>query len=307
MFCAGVVTLENGTIVASGGNPSDRRSSNFDPATLTWSPNTDMNDLRWYASNVTLPNNKIFATFGKDAGNRSEIYDPTADTWTNLPNATMQTLVDEQNAINGAPNPGGAFSQEWWAHIAVTPQGDVFQGGPTPTWHKFDPLGGATNTVLGQPIGDVSRMYGNAVTYDEGKVLLVGGGDRRLATPTSVNNSYLVDLTGPAPSITAAAPMNFPRALSNSVTLPNGEVLVIGGNTVAKIFSDEGSVLPAEIYSPSMDTWTVVDSITIPRNYHSTALLLKDGRVLSAGGGACGNGCSANHLDGQIYSPPYLF
>jgi YVTN family beta-propeller protein len=100
--------------------------------------------------------------------------------------------------------------------------------------------------------------------------------------------------------------MNYPRALSNSVVLPNGKVLVIGGNTVAKIFSDEGSVLPAEIYDPAFDSWTVVDSITIPRNYHSTALLLKDGRVLSAGGGACGN-CSANHLDGQIYSPPYLF
>ena len=129
------------------------------------------------------------------------------------------------------------------------------------------------------------RMYGNAVTYDEGKVLLVGGSDRRSATPTSVNNVYLIDLNGPAPTITAGAPMNFPRALSNTVTLPNGEALVIGGNTVGKIFSDEGSVLPAEIYSPATDTWTVVDSITIPRNYHSTALLLKDARVLSAGGG----------------------
>ena len=29
--------------------------------------------------------------------------------------------------------------------------------------------------------------------------------------------------------------------------------------------------------------------------------------MLSAGGGACGAGCGANHLDGQIFSPPYLF
>ncbi|HEU4430585.1 MAG TPA: PKD domain-containing protein, partial [Myxococcota bacterium] len=48
-------------------------------------------------------------------------------------------------------------------------------------------------------------------------------------------------------------------------------------------------------------------SMSVARTYHSTALLLKDGRVLSAGGGACGNGCAANHLDGQIFSPPYLF
>ncbi len=305
-FCAGISTLENGVVVASGGNPDDRKTSSFDPATLAWSRLADMNDLRWYGANVTLPDNRVFSTFAKSAGNRSEVYDPATNSWTATPNANMQTLVNEQNAINAAPNPAGALGQEWWAHIAITPQGDVFQGGPTPTWHRFDPIGGAANVVLGQPIGDLARMYGNAVTYDAGKVLLVGGADRRKTEPTSVDNVYRVDLTGPAPSVSAGAPMHYPRALSNSVTLPNGEVLVIGGNTVARIFTDEGSVLPAEIYSPATDSWRIVDSITIPRNYHSTALLLKDGRVLSAGGGACGS-CSANHLDGQIFSPPYLF
>ena len=306
MFCAGLATLENGRIVAAGGNPQDRKTSSFDPATLTWTRLADMNDERWYAAAVTTPTNKVFSSFGKGAGNRSELYDPMTNVWTATPNATMQTLVDEQNAINGSPNPSGALTQEWFSHIAIAPQGDIFQGGPTPTWHRFDPVGGAPNVSLGQPIGDLARMYGNAVSYDEGKVLLVGGADRRLATPTSVNNVYRVDLNGPAPVVTAGARMHFPRALSNSVTLPTGEVLVVGGNTVAKIFSDQGSVLPAEIYSPATDSWRIVDSITIPRNYHSTALLMKDARVLAAGGGACG-GCSANHLDGQIFSPPYLF
>ncbi len=307
MFCAGVSTLEDGTVLASGGNPSDRRTSSFDPTTLTWSPRADMIDKRWYATNVTMPDNRVFSSFGKDAGNRSELYDPATNTWTATPNVNMQTLVDEQNAIQSAPNPTGAFNHEWWSHLTVAPQGDLMMAGPTQTWHRFDPIGGAPNVVLGQPIGDTARMYGNAVNYDAGKLLLIGGGDRRADPPTSVNNVYRIDLNGPAPVLTSGAPMNFPRALSNSVVLPDGKVLVIGGNTVAKIFSDEGSVLPAEIYDPATDTWTVVDSITIPRNYHSTAVLLQDARVLSAGGGACGAGCSANHLDGQIYSPPYLF
>ena len=307
MFCAGISTLENGTIVASGGNPSDRRTSAFNPATLSWSPLANMIDLRWYGTNVTLPDNRIFSSFGKDAGNRSEIYDPATNAWTATPNASMQTLVSEQNAINAAPNPSGALTQEWWAHLAVAPQGDILQAGPTPTWHRFDPIGGEANTVLDQPIGNVARMYGNAVTHGPGQVLLIGGADRRLAQPTSVNHVYRIDLNGPAPTITQGAPMHFPRALSNTVSLPNGELLVVGGNTVAQIFTDNGSVLPAEIYDPEADAWRIVDSLTIPRNYHSIALLLKDGRVLSAGGGACGNGCAANHLDGQIFSPPYLF
>jgi galactose oxidase len=44
----------------------------------------------------------------------------------------------------------------------------------------------------------------------------------------------------------------------------------------------------------------------IPRNYHSVAILLPDGRVFSGGGGLCGD-CTTNHPDGQIFSPPYLF
>ncbi len=306
MFCAGITTLEDGTILASGGNPSDRRTSAFDPDSLEWSPRADMIDRRWYATNVTMPDNRVFSSFGKDAGNRSELYDPATNTWTATPNANMQTLVSEQSAIQSAPNPTGALNHEWWSHLTVAPQGDIMMAGPTQTWHRFDPIGGAPNVVLGQMIGDSPRMYGNAVNYDAGKLMLIGGADRRADPPTTVDNVYLIDLNGPAPLLTQGAPMTFPRALSNSVVMPNGQVLVIGGNTVAKIFSDEGSVLPAEIYDPATDSWEVVDAISIPRNYHSTALLLKDGRVLAAGGGACG-GCSANHLDGQIFSPPYLF
>ena len=43
-----------------------------------------------------------------------------------------------------------------------------------------------------------------------------------------------------------------------------------------------------------------------PRTYHSVALLLPDGRVLSSGGGACGLLCAYNHFDAQIITPPYL-
>jgi len=39
---------------------------------------------------------------------------------------------------------------------------------------------------------------------------------------------------------------------------------------------------------------------------YSVALLMPDGTVFSGGGGLC-NGCSMNHFDAQIWSPPYLF
>ncbi len=307
MFCAGVATLENGTIVAAGGNPSDRRVSAFNPATLSWSPLADMIDLRWYGLAATLPNNTVFASFAKDAGSRTEVYDPATNSWSPRPNVDVQTQLNEQNAINASPNPTGAIDVAWNSHIAVTPQGDVFQGGPTPTWHRYDPMSGAAIVPLGQPIGDVARSYGNAVTYGEGKVLLVGGADSRLDPPTSTNFVFRVDLTGPSPTVTPGPPMRYPRALGNTVTLADGELLVIGGNTVARYFDDTGSILHTEIYSPVNNSWRTTDSIDVPRNYHSTALLMKDGRVLSMGGGGRWSGHPANHLDGQIFSPPYLF
>jgi hypothetical protein len=64
-----------------------------------------------------------------------------------------------------------------------------------------------------------------------------------------------------------------------------------------------------------MNQWTVWESETKPRLYHSTAVLLPDARVLSAGGGEFAkesdpdqpNDPADSHLNAQIFSPPYLF
>ena len=62
----------------------------------------------------------------------------------------------------------------------------------------------------------------------------------------------------------------------------------------------------AEIWNPTTQTFTLDASSAVPRTYHSSAVLVPDGRVFVEGGGLCG-GCSVNHLDAEIYSPAYLF
>src|SRR5262249_34414910 len=52
--------------------------------------------------------------------------------------------------------------------------------------------------------------------------------------------------------------------------------------------------------------WTTLASMSHYRGYHSFALLLPDGRVLSAGGQINSAG-QANGSNAEIFSPPYLF
>jgi galactose oxidase len=102
--------------------------------------------------------------------------------------------------------------------------------------------------------------------------------------------------------------MAYARAFSNSVVLPDGKVLVVGGQQHPQTFTDTGAALSPELWNPATGGFTVMAPEAIPRTYHSVAILLPDGRVFSGGGGLCGAvACSTNHPDGQIYSPPYLF
>jgi hypothetical protein len=71
-------------------------------------------------------------------------------------------------------------------------------------------------------------------------------------------------------------------------------------------FTHAHSCPSAELYDPATETWRFLARISVPRTYHSTALLLQDGRVFTGGGGLCGD-CETNHFDAQIFSPPYLF
>ena len=100
--------------------------------------------------------------------------------------------------------------------------------------------------------------------------------------------------------------MAYPRAFSNGVVLPNGQVVIIGGQTYPVPFTDTTSVLIPEIWDPATLVFRQLKPMQTPRTYHSTGILLSDGRVYEGGGGQCGSGCAQNHFNTEILTPPYL-
>ena len=117
-----------------------------------------------------------------------------------------------------------------------------------------------------------------------------------------------------------AAPMNFRRRQHNATLLPDGTVLVTGGTRGGGGGFDDGfndlspgaPVLEPELWDPATGYWSVLAPETNERCYHSTALLLPDATVLSAGGGEYkpnNQDIPPEHVhrDGQIFHPPYLF
>jgi galactose oxidase len=131
------------------------------------------------------------------------------------------------------------------------------------------------------------------------------GGAPAYQDTTATASSYVIKFTGGV-TVTKVAPMAYPRAFSNGVALPNGQVLIVGGQTTPVPFSDNTAILVPEIWDPATRVFRALKPMQTPRVYHSTAILLPDGRVFVGGGGQCGQGCSANHFNTEILTPPYL-
>ena len=184
----------------------------------------------------------------------------------------------------------------------VAPDGRAFYSGPDQTLRALDTSGTGTWQTFGTR-DSINRDYGGHALFDIGKMLVAGGG------PSS-KDARVVDLNGPTPVVSATAPMAFGRRQHNLTVLADGSVLATGGNSSGAGLVDlNAGVYPAEQWSPATGQWRRLAPMQITRQYHSTALLLADGRVLSSGGGICGTCDQVGYLakNAEIFSPPYLF
>ena len=297
MFCAGHCILADGKILVAGGHNGAHigitDTNLFDPVARTWTKVAPMNYPRWYPTTTTLPNGRVLVTAGEINCNGCvavipEIYNPQTNVWTQLSGASLD-LPDYPHMFV-LPD-GRVLAAAAAQDIIITYVLDV----STQTWSIVDP-----NPVDG----------GSSAMYLPGKVIKSGTSTDTDSVFPSAATTYVLDMTQPSPAWQETAPMAFTRTFHNLTLLPDGTVLATGGGTTTDVIGVSGAVHNAELWSPVTATWTTMASMQKPRLYHSTALLLPDGRVLVMGGGRW-HEVSVNEptdqLSSETYSPPYLF
>jgi hypothetical protein len=122
------------------------------------------------------------------------------------------------------------------------------------------------------------------------------------------NNEWL-DAANPADGWHDYPKWNRQRHNANTVILPDGALLTVGGNSARSNY--RGTLYSAELYSGAADdingAWVEAAPHSIPAAYHSSAILLPDATVLLSEDDRDKSGDAAGRHRVQIYSPPYLF
>lgn len=310
LFCCGHALLPDGRVLVGGGTEAwtatleagadphghaalghFRGTPNayiFDPTSRAWQdaarmvpePGMTTGGGRWYPTLLTLGDGRVLAISGHPSDADTRHYNDTVEAYSRSP------------APLGHWAPIGTVPGEvsYYARGHLLPDGNVFFDSPIGGQnHRFNPATGAWAPVCAGPPIPYDGISTTAallpLTPEDGyrpRVLIAGAADPKVidlgaATPSWQNTVPRTLLVGGTPPV---------RAHSTAVILPTGEVAIVGG------LRDPGqdpatAVLPIEIFEPSTNSWVTMPAVAnchVPRNYHSVALLMPDGRVWMAAG-----------------------
>ena len=294
IFCAGFVQLADGRVFVAGGTKNAafdgiQLTHIFDWKTMSWQQGPDMAYERWYPSvSALMDGQALILAGGPDV-------------------AEIRGADGSIRALPGITSP----SSREYPFTQSSADGRVLHSGAENQIRRLDwNLDGAMEPSVGRD--GITRTYGSYASYAPGLTLVTGGGaalvdgvEKPYASTTIVDTRAGVITTHPATSMANR------RRQHQLTILADGSVLATGGmsETGNGLISLDHAVYAAERWVPEANTWTQLASAAVIREYHSTAVLLPDGRVLTGGGGLCESCASAGYLrkDIEVFSPPYLF
>jgi len=292
IFCSGQTVMPDGRVLITGGDDDSlglgfgiKDATIFDPDTNQWSSAGQMDVPRWYPTNVQMPNGTTLVLAGHEQPQQIhkelESYNPHTNTWTVLPTTAWRRV--------------GLYPR-----TVLLPNGRVLVAGKAAMSKLFNPAKNRWRTLDSMNFG--GRKEG-AVVLLPGlhKVLTAAGLDHGVET----NTAEILDTSDPNPDNWQwqyTGSMAIARDNLNLVLLADGTVLAVGGgDRPLELHSDP--VKTPELYNPATGTWTTMADQSAERTYHSTAVLLPDGRVLSGGS----DSDTPDETTVDIFSPPYLF
>ena len=297
IFCSGQsVIAASGEVLITGGDLTIGGNRNYSiPDTTIFNPQINtlrkaapMAYARWYPTIVDLPDGDMLILGGRQdftpgsTGSHvpaptPEVFRPSTGAWRTLPGAKS----DE------------AFGKVGWYYPSgfQAPNGKVFVVVKDGKMFYVDPAGNGTITKLAPTTLPGETQYPRLM-FQPGRILSLRN-NRKVV---------VIDLNGAQPVWSETAGIDQVRYWSNTTVLADGKVLVNGGSAVSN--KATGVAYDAQIWDPATGQWTQGPNAVKMRLYHSIALLLPDGSVLTGGGGAPG---PIRNLNAEIYYPAYLF
>ncbi|HEV7191756.1 MAG TPA: galactose oxidase-like domain-containing protein [Jatrophihabitantaceae bacterium] len=294
-FCAGEVLLQDGSLLVVGGRGGNTHPTpgtpyvlRFDPVSETWQEQPQTTLGRYYPTTTELPDGRVLITTGNmttgQVNRTVEVFTPGVGS----AQGSLQTVMN--NVV-----------LDLYPKQYVMPNGQVLI-----IQHNLTSLLDTTawkltklpNLSISRKNNPSSALLPAAPGAPETKVFITGGAQSQRGDTTAT--SEIFDDDNPTAGWKPAASMPNPRTHMNVIYLPDGTIAGIGGNSFDRFGTPQYAALN---YNPTLDSWTTWASQTLRRAYHSTALLLPDGRILSAGDTGPGGG--GTRL--EIFSPPYLF
>ena len=265
--------LPNGKVLVVGGsdpnvgnNPTTMASAElYDPASGTWTATGSLNSGRFSHTATLLPNGKVLIAGGTTPSAyvaSAELYDPASGIWTVTGNLAVPRISHTATLLpNGKVLVAAGFNSCHTCSPQYLNQLEL-----------YDPTSGSWTAA-----GNLGTERGGhtATLLSNGKVL-VAGGFNIINTPPSGGRLTQSELYDPANgSPTATGSLNTARLNHTATLLPNGKVLVAGGDSI--------SGTSAELYNPASGSWSVTGSLNNAGS-STTATLLTNGMVLATGG-----------------------
>ena len=284
----------------------DDKSYVFDPATERYQKVSNLKLARWYPTLVGLKDGRVLAVSGLDQFGRmipgdNEIYDPRTHRWQAA--TTLHRTFPTYPALFLMP------SGELFYPGSNAGYGSATVGRTPGIWNlehnTFRVVPGLRDPTETETSGSVLLPPAQKQRY-----MIVGGGGVG-DSPRSTRRTDIVDLNARHPRFTPGPDLARPTRYPNLVITPDDKVVISSGSSGYR-GAGESNLFLCYIYDPSSNKLRRVANSTVGRNYHSEALLLPDGRILTMGGDPL-FGDKDDTVPGkfeqrfEVYSPPYLY